>query len=76
MADIIDDANDRLERWLTAQIEEHAYQQAQASSFEIGRCRNCNERIDDGRAFCDESCRNDLQHRERMEKLNRKYRGD
>ena len=76
MADIIDDANDRAERWLTAQIEEHAYQQSRSTAYETGRCRNCNERIDDGRAFCDDACRNDFQHREKMEKLNRKYRGD
>ena len=76
MADFADIGSDYTERWLTAQIEEHAYQQAHASSFEIGRCRNCNDKTDDSRTFCDFDCAQDYSRREKMEKLNRKYRGD
>lgn len=60
MTDIIDDANERADKWLAAQIEEHQYQLSHAvSAFEIGRCRNCDEKLDDGRNYCDENCRDD-----------------
>lgn len=60
MSDIIDDANDRAEKWLNAQIEEHQYQMANAAPDpNAGRCRNCHTKTDDGRNYCDEHCRDD-----------------
>jgi hypothetical protein len=60
VTDIIDDANERADKWLTAQIEEHQYMMGHAvSAFEAGRCRNCDEKLDDGRNYCDENCRDD-----------------
>lgn len=60
MTDIIDDANERAAKWLNAQIEEHQYQMGHAvSAFEVGRCRNCDDKLDDGRNYCDETCRDD-----------------
>jgi len=64
MTDIIDDANDRAAKWLDAQISEHQYQLEHAvSAFEVGRCRNCDDKLDDGRNYCDETFRNDHQKR-------------
>lgn len=60
MTGIIDDANERAAKWLNAQIEEHQYQMGHAvSAFEVGRCRNCDDKLDDGRNYCDETCRDD-----------------
>ena len=69
MTDIIDDANERAEKWLNAQIEEHQYQLEHAvSAFEAGRCRNCDDKLDDGRNYCDETCRDDHWERIKAEK--------
>lgn len=69
MADECDVASEYEQKWLTAQLEEHAYQISHAvSAFEIGRCRNCNDKTDDGRAYCTTECRDDHQARIRMEK--------
>lgn len=74
MTDIIDDANDRAARWLDAQIQEHQYQMGHAvSAFEVGLCRNCEEKLDDGRNYCDKTCRND--HQKRMADEARNGRG-
>ena len=60
MTDIIDDANERAAKWLDAQISEHQWQLEHAvSAFEAGRCRNCDDKLDDGRNYCDEFCRDD-----------------
>ena len=76
MADFADIGSDYTERWLEAQIEEHQYQLNHAvSAFELGRCRNCNEKLDDGRAFCDASCRQDFEDRLAADRRNGKYRG-
>ncbi len=69
MTDIIDDANDRAAKWLNAQIEEHQWQLEHAvSAFESGRCRNCDDKLDDGRNYCGEECRNDHWERIKAEK--------
>ena len=59
-ADPVDAGCATAETWLADKIEEHRYQLAQAATlFEIGRCRNCNDKLDDGRAYCDKDCRDD-----------------
>ena len=64
------------QRWLEAQIEEHQYQLNHAViAFELGRCRNCEEKLDDSRAFCDADCAADFESRQRASKRNSKYRG-
>lgn len=73
--DEADRGNDYMEKWLNSQITKHQNQLNQMGAFEIGRCRNCDERIDDGRAFCDLACREDFDDRMRANKRNGKYRG-
>ena len=76
MADFADIGSDYTERWLEAQIEEHQYHLNHAvSAFELGRCRNCEEKTDDSRAFCDADCAADFESRQRASKRNSKYRG-
>ena len=76
MADFADIGSDYTERWLKAQIEEYQYQLNHAvSAFELGRCRNCEEKTDDSRAFCDADCAADFESRQRASKRNSKYRG-
>lgn len=76
MADFADIGSDYTERWLEAQLSEHQYQLTHAvSAFEIGRCRNCYDKTDDGRSYCNEDCRNDHQDRLKADKRNGKYRG-
>lgn len=73
MTDIIDDANERAAKWLNAQIEEHQYQMGHAvSAFEVGSCRNCDDKLDDSRNYCDETCRDD--HWERIKAERRRGR--
>lgn len=64
MADFADIGSDYTERWLEGAIEERKHQASIAPTYETGRCRNCNDKIDDGRAYCDQDCRDD--HSERM----------
>lgn len=73
MADEIDRANDHLERWLQGRIEEYQHQLNQMVDTEQGRCRNCQEKLDDGRAYCDEYCRDDFQYRLAANRRNVKY---
>lgn len=74
--DEADYGNERAQQMLQAAIEEHQYQLSHAvSAFEIGRCRNCDDKIGDDRSYCDQDCRNDHQDRLRAEKRNGKYRG-
>lgn len=75
MTDIIDDANERAAKWLNAQIEEHQWQMGHAvSAFEVGRCRNCDDKLDDGRNYCDSECAADFEARQKSERRNRKTR--
>ena len=76
MADFADIGSDYTEKWLEAQLKEHAYQLNHAvSAFELGRCRNCEEKLDDSRVFCDADCAKDFECRQRADKRNFKYRG-
>ena len=78
MADFADIGSDYTEKWLQAQIEEHAYQLSQAGNewpYGLGKCKNCGESIDDGRPYCEESCRDDHWTRIKADKRNFKYRG-
>lgn len=69
MADECDIANDRAQAELENRIAEFRWQLGHAvSAFEIGRCRNCNDKTDDSRAYCTTECRDDHQARIRMEK--------
>ena len=74
--DEADVGNDRAQAWLDYQISEHQYRLGHAvDAFEQGRCRNCLERIDDGRAYCDKECADDFAMRQKADKRNGKYRG-
>ena len=76
MADEADIANDYQQKWLEAQLSEHQYQLNHAvSAFELGRCRNCEEKLDDSRVSCDADCASDFESRQRANKRNSKYRG-
>lgn len=76
MADECDIASEHEQKWLQGRIEEHQYQLNHAvSAFDTGRCRNCDERIDDGRSFCDRDCAADFSERVKADARNRKYRG-
>lgn len=76
MADECDIANDRAQAELENRIAEFQWQLGHAvSAYELGRCRNCSDKIDDGRAFCDQDCMLDWDDRIKAEKRNGKYRG-
>ena len=40
-----------------------------------GRCKNCGDKLDDTRPYCDEPCRDDHWERIKSESRNGKYRG-
>ena len=76
MADECDIANDRAQAELENRIAEFQWQLGHAvSAYEPGRCRNCSDKIDDGRAFCTPECRDDFAYRQKADKRNGKYRG-
>ena len=76
MSDEIDIANDRRDAELENRIAEFQYSLSHAvSAFPVGECRNCAEKLDDGRPYCDEKCRDDHWERIKAEKRNGKYRG-
>ena len=76
MADECDIANDRAQAELENRIAEFQWQLGHAvSAYEPGRCRNCSDKIDDGRAFCDQDCMRDWDDRQKAENRNGKYRG-
>ena len=78
MPDEADIGSDYTEKWLEGQIAEHQYQLSQAGNdwpYGLGRCKNCGEVIDDGRPYCEESCRDDAWERIKAERRNGKYRG-
>lgn len=62
MADEADRANDTLEKMLDGWRNEVAYQ-LRHSIQPTGNCLNCDERLDDGRRWCDTDCRNDWERR-------------
>lgn len=67
MADFADIGSDYTERWLEGAIEERKHQASIAQQFKAGRCRNCNEKLGDGIAYCDTECRDDHSDRMRAE---------
>lgn len=70
-SDPIDAGCARAEEWLADKLAEAQYQLGHAvSAFELGRCRNCSEKTDDGRAYCSEECRDDHQVRISADKRN------
>lgn len=76
-ADPIDAGSALAETWMADRIAEHRYQMTkEAKQYDTGRCRNCAERLDDGRAFCDADCATDFDIRTKSDKRNAKYRGD
>lgn len=75
-ADLIDAGSANADTWLADQIAEHRHQlEHAAQSFDAGRCRNCNDKLDDGRAYCDTDWMSDHQLRIASDKRNGKYRG-
>lgn len=67
--DECDIAQERIDAHLSNLIAEHQYKLAHAvSDFEPGRCRNCEDRLDDGRVYCDADCARDFHDRQRMSK--------
>lgn len=68
MADFADIGSDYTERWLEGAIEERRHQASIAQQFEIGRCRNCDDKLDDGRSYCNNECRDDHSARMQAEK--------
>ena len=76
--DEADYGSEREMAMLQAALEEHQYQLSQAGNdwpYGPGRCKNCGDVIDDGRPYCEESCRDDAWERLKAEKRNGKYRG-
>jgi len=62
MSDIIDQANDNIERD-TALAIEAARRPVQAEPVACGRCYNCEESLPGATCFCDADCRDDWQAR-------------
>mgnify|MGYP003402726987 FL=1 len=75
MADFAEIGSDYTERWLEGVLDEHRHQQQKATAYDVGRCRNCETKTDDGRNYCTEECRDDHQARIASDKRNGKYRG-
>ena len=76
--DEADYGSEREMAMLQAALEEHQYQLSQAGNdwpYGLGRCKNCGDVIDDGRPYCEESCRDDAWERIKAAKRNGKYRG-
>lgn len=74
--DEADYGSEREMAMLQAALEEHQYQLTHAvNAYPVGECRNCAEKLDDGRAFCDETCRTDWDDRQRAARRNGRYRG-
>lgn len=70
-ADPVDAGCAAAETWIAEKIaQQRRDSEAQAQSFDAGRCRNCSEKLDDGRNYCDEDCRNDHQMRITSDKRN------
>lgn len=69
MADIIDEANDRAQRFLEKAL---ANVPKPKKLVGIGLCLNCGEAINDERRFCDVACRDEYDHVNRRRDANRK----
>jgi len=67
--DDCDMASEYEQKWPHAQIDENAYQiNREAIALTMGECRNCQAKLDDGRAYCDKDCATDFNDRQRMSK--------
>ena len=67
--DEADIGNERMEKWLQAQLEEFAYQLNQAGNIEEEPvCRNCREPLPAGQHYCDTDCAKDFEARKKAEK--------
>ncbi len=67
--DELDYAQERIDAHLANLIAEHQYQIGHAvSAYPAGECRNCQAKLDDGRAYCDKDCADDFAERQRMSK--------
>lgn len=78
MADEADIGNERAEIMLSDLIAEARYQLTKPSNdwpYGEGRCKNCGDKLDDTRPYCDEPCRDDYWERIKSESRNGKYRG-
>ena len=76
MPDELDFSQERQLELMENRIREHQWQLGHAvSAYEPGRCRNCNEPVPEGHAFCDKDCSRDWSERLAAEKRNGKYRG-
>ena len=64
MNDIVDQANDNIEREMNARLSARLTRGLEPN----GSCHNCSEAVPDGRLFCDLECRDDLDRRLRREK--------
>ena len=70
-SDPIDAGCARAEEWLADKIAEAQYQLGHAvSAYPAGECRNCQTKLDDGRAYCDKDCTDDFALRQMMNKRN------
>lgn len=77
--DEADRGNETMEKWLLAQLEEHAYQMSHTPDdwpYGLGRCKNCGDETgEERRAYCCPECAQDHWDRLKSEKRNGKYRG-
>lgn len=64
MTDIIDQANDHIEREMKMRLEHRRASMLPAT----GECLNCGEHLDGERRFCDVDCRDDYDKRQRLKK--------
>ena len=64
MTDIIDQANDLIEREMKMRLA----QRRTSVLPPIGECYNCGEHLDGDRRWCDADCRDDHDKRERLKK--------
>lgn len=64
MSDIIDQANDLIEREMAARLAARRAPTLPAT----GECHNCEAPLDGELRFCDADCRNDYDRRQRLQK--------
>lgn len=69
--DEIDRAEMETSAYLTARINAA---RANTAPREGGRCMNCADRLDDGRAYCNDDCKKDHEARERTLARQWRYR--
>lgn len=76
MSDEVDIANERRDQELANIINEFRYKLENPTVvFNSGHCRNCDETLDDGRAYCDSECASDFENRQLAIRRNGSLRG-